>query len=296
MGTLIAWHYPTNLFLRLADHTYVTCGNGSVRWSCWGGKQGGSALRQGGGSTNRANAIAEPDERAGITCYLINGVCHQAANRILSPAGVTVHGAKGYYVSEALYGTYGRPRGFLGMCKAPFHRHDHVDGDLQACGEGEERVHFEAEEAGAVEKMAALPPDDAGYRRYLERVTGLYAEADMKALTVEPEQSKGFQMRLFEALVDYKLGASFMASKTGSQIMTIRDETETQRTPIESSLEAGEMSASEFLERYNALTVQFQHNLGNLLGADEYQRLLELSPDDTVVLGDPEIIQSAYGE
>ena len=74
MGQLIAWHYRTTLFAKLADHTYVTCGDRGKAWSCWGGKQGGTILRQGTGSTEQANAIAGTNERAGITCYLIN-VC-----------------------------------------------------------------------------------------------------------------------------------------------------------------------------------------------------------------------------
>jgi hypothetical protein len=52
-------------------------------------------LGWGAGSTLRADAIAEPDERAGITCYAINGVCQQAAKRILLAApGMTVAGAQ----------------------------------------------------------------------------------------------------------------------------------------------------------------------------------------------------------
>jgi hypothetical protein len=83
MGELVAKAYPTNLFARLADHTYVECSTGGKAWACWGGKTGGHALGHGPASTMRADAIARPDEKANIKCYLINGVCHQAANRIL---------------------------------------------------------------------------------------------------------------------------------------------------------------------------------------------------------------------
>lgn len=96
MGTLMVMTYPTNLLAKAADHTYVQCGTGNKAWGCWGGNE----LRRGTGSTNRADKIAQPDEKAGIKCYLINGVCHQAANRILISAGITVRGARGYNVSE----------------------------------------------------------------------------------------------------------------------------------------------------------------------------------------------------
>ena len=51
MGTLIAKKYPTKLFLKAADHTYVECGTGGKAWSCWGGKTGGTAFNSGTGTT-----------------------------------------------------------------------------------------------------------------------------------------------------------------------------------------------------------------------------------------------------
>ena len=133
MGTLVAMRYATSLFADLADHTYVKCGTGAKAWSCWGGKTGGTELRRGVGSTNQADAIAESNERARISCYLINGVCHQAANRILFAASVTVRGARGYDVSEALFGTYGRPRGPFGTCRSPFNQNTGITGDMPQC-------------------------------------------------------------------------------------------------------------------------------------------------------------------
>ena len=133
MGTLIAMAYPTPLFANQADHTYVKCGTGKKAWSCWGGKSGGKVLRRSTGSTQRADKIAQPDEKAGIKCYLINGVCHQAANRILLPSRITVRGARGYSISEALFGTYGRVGHW--PCKSPFNQYKNVTGDLPQCVE-----------------------------------------------------------------------------------------------------------------------------------------------------------------
>ena len=130
MGVLVVKRYPVQGLADVADHTYVECGTGAQGWSCWGGKTGGTELRRGDGSTLRADQIAGANERGGITCYLINGVCHQAANRILLPASITVRGARGDQVSEALFGTYGRPSGVLGLCRAPFDQHTGTTGDL----------------------------------------------------------------------------------------------------------------------------------------------------------------------
>lgn len=133
MGTLVAMAYRTTLFAKQADHTYVQCGTGKKSWGCWGGKTGGHKLRLGTGSTKRSGTIAGKDEKAGIKCYLVNGVCHQAANRILLPAAITVRGARGYTISESLFGTYGR----VGVwpCNSPFNQYESVTGDLEECAE-----------------------------------------------------------------------------------------------------------------------------------------------------------------
>jgi len=58
-------------------------------------------------------------------------VCHQAANRILLPAWILVSGARGYSISQTLFGTYGR----VGVwpCSSPFRQYSGVSGDLPAC-------------------------------------------------------------------------------------------------------------------------------------------------------------------
>ncbi len=293
MGTLVAWRYPTVLFAKLADHTYVTCGNGGARWKCWGGDTGGTALRQGQGSTKRADAIAEPDGKAGITCYLINGVCHQAANRILMPAGITVRGAKGYYVSESMFGTYGRPRGFLGACKAPFHQHPNVSGELAECEEGTGGL--SDDESESVVAIESLEAESSDFQQYLGRVTAMYETAEMETLEVEAEQSQDFQLSLFSELVSFKLTSSFMDTKNASHALEIRGSVEQKRSPLEESLQAKEIAIEEFLEEHNRLTEEFQYDLANSLTADEYRSLLELEPGDVVILGDPDIMKEAYG-
>jgi hypothetical protein len=87
------------------DHTYVTSSCG-LTWGCFGRFLGGSTLCSGIGSSIIADCLSQPNATAGIR-YLGTGVCHQAANRILDSASVTVSGAKGYAWSTAAWGVYG---------------------------------------------------------------------------------------------------------------------------------------------------------------------------------------------
>lgn len=101
------------------EHTYVTSSNG-YSWNCWGRDKGGKEICRARGNARLANKIAQPqppDEGfailynnipcARIERYLIDGVCHQAANRILFPAKRLVDKAKGSVITCAWFGLYG---------------------------------------------------------------------------------------------------------------------------------------------------------------------------------------------
>lgn len=282
MGTLVAKHYRTPMFAKLADHTYVECGNGGKGWSCWGGKTGGAPLRQGQGSTMRADAIAGTKERAGITCYLINGVCHQAANRILLPARTTARGARGYGVSEALFGTYGRPRGFLGMCKAPFDQHPSVQGDLPECQAG-----------GPVPAPANARAGDSP--DYLDRVLDAYQSAETvltSARGFDADEWMGFQSRLFSLQVEHRLGG-VVQGRRGPVLLEIRRSFESARREFEEPFENDELGPAELREEFEKASEAFQNNVANALDAIEYQALLDAEPGDIVTLADPRVLDGA---
>lgn len=294
MGTLVAFRYPTQLFLKLADHTYVACGTLGKAWGCWGGKTGGTELRRAPGSTRRADAIAEPNERAGITCYLINGVCHQAANRILLPAGITVQGARGYSVSSALFGAYGRPRGILGFCRAPFDRHAGVGGDLDACIEAGRRD--DAEDTGAPGDTDGGDPRE---RAYLERSLRLYAGSEERLAAVSgTDEIVRFQLAQFDLFLEYKLGddprnREVVDGGAHGALMEIREKTEHERLAAEQRFAtSGDLDA--FRRDDDALTLQFQNQVGKVLDGARYAALLDLEKGDDVTLADPEILENAY--
>lgn len=307
MGSLIVKCYPTKLFANLADHTYVVCGTGRKAWACWGGKTGGTELRRGNGSTNRANAIAGANERGGIKCYLINGVCHQAANRILLPASITVRGARGYDVSEALFGTYGRPRGPLGTCRAPFDQHGGVVGDLPACAEPVPRA--AARKTRSSGPAAGAAPDLPQERKYLKGVLGIYAKvgaglqepdsasAQSKAPTREMAGSdlERFYLQLFMHKAKFHLGAALDKPMSG-RLRDIRLSAGRSLMKLEDWFTSGEMKAAEFVKAFDKETVLFQEAAANAMKVGPYKALFGLTPGDFVVLADPRIVKRAFAE
>lgn len=290
MGTLVVRHYPTKLFLKAADHTYVECGTGARGWGCWGGKAAGKFLRSANGSTRRADAVAQPNERAGITCYLVNGVCHQAANRILDHARITVDGARGYSLSVSLFGVLGRRNGFLGLCKAPFDEFPGVTGDLPAC------VGDTIQPSGA-DVGVSFNPGRRDYEdvRYLSEVRELYYRVNAEALENIGALAES-QMQHFRLLVNHKFGypQDRVSRLDYQRLMVAREQFETRRLDAEKMLaETGDGVA--FSRTFDELTLKFQDEVAQTLDGQAYFNLLNLPSDERIVLSDPDIVGEAYG-
>jgi len=101
-----------------ADHTYAIATHDKtgeeIIWKCGGSYQAGRELLNGEGDALPCDCISERGQvdpaglggLAGIR-YAVDGVCHQATNRILYPVGLEVKGAHAYDVSFYLYGRLG---------------------------------------------------------------------------------------------------------------------------------------------------------------------------------------------
>jgi hypothetical protein len=296
MGQLIAKHYPTKLAANAADHTYVECGTGARAWACWGGKTGGAVLRAGIGSTARADAIAEPDEKAGIACYLINGVCHQSANRILLPAGILVTGARGYNVSSALFGPYGRLRGALGLCRAPFNQHTGISGDLPECVGSMASLPDGESRPGSTRSRSrrSLRPAAPRVRAYQRDVLRLYSRAQhIAAADATDRDIEDFSVELFRRLIELHLGAR-VARRTQTQLADTRRSTERSRLHLEAYYVNREIDPATFVGEFNRETIVFQNSIAGVLNRRQYRQLFDLDPGETVVLADPDIVKVAF--
>lgn len=289
MGTLVVRHYPVK-GMKAADHTYVECGTGARGWGCWGGKTGGKFLRSATGSTKRADEVAKPNERAGITCYLINGVCHQAANRILDQSKITVDGAHGYSLSVSLFGVLGRKKGFFGLCKAPFDEFSAVTGDLPAC------VGDTIQPAGDDDGVS-FNPGRRDYEdvRYMSEVRDLYYRMNAEALE-SAEALFEDQMQHFRLFVNHKFGypQDRVRPSEYHRVMVARESFERRRLRAEERF-VETQDGLAFVQTFDELTLEFQDELVQALDGEAYFRLLNLRPDERIVLSDPDIVGEAYG-
>ncbi|WP_460415294.1 hypothetical protein [Pseudomonas sp. microsymbiont 2] len=274
MGTLVAKKYPTKLFLKAADHTYVECGTGGKAWGCWGGKTGGTAFNQGSGSTRRADMIAGPDGRAGIRRYLIDGVCHQAANRILTAANILVSGARGYALSVSIYGTYGR---------GTFDRHDDVTGDIPECVEKPRLMSstLVPEPAALPSEKALVRSNKAFYRRMQDKIT-------------TPQDALDFNMRAFDRLLDHL--PPLKLSETSRQgLIDAKFHVETMLFSLDHEQRLQNVEPAQLVEQINRMTLTFQDEAANALTPRQYEQVYGVSVDERLILADPDIVSQAFG-
>jgi hypothetical protein len=296
MGILVAKTYPTSLFARAADHTYVECSTGAIGWSCWGGKSGGTVLRSSTGSTVRANDIASQNERAGIACYLVNGVCHQAANRVLLPAGILVTGARGYAVSHAMFGTYGR----IGTrpCHAPFDRHPASSGDLPAC------IPMTARSPETAHVSTVADQLDWNYIRDELQLYAQHAElfapprspniASTGPFAVPRDSVEAFHLALFAHMVDYYLGPRIDAGLR-DRLLSIRRDIENRMLDAQAALAMREVSGSVYVDAIDEITIDFQSRTAEVMTDGQYETLFRLTKNEQVVVADRAITQLVFG-
>lgn len=283
MGKLIAKHYPTKLFLKAADHTYVECGTGAKSWSCWGGNSGGSSLNSGFGSTQRANAIAEPDERAGITRYLIDGVCHQAANRILLPAKILVSQARGYRLSSAIFGTYG---------KSPFDQCQDISGDLSECFSEQRKIKIPNElNPNENEDLKIISANLEVYNQYAKK--SYLKSSNLEGFT---QNYLNMQLDIFSSEVEIWCG-EFISNQQIKKLIEVKYEFEYNVLNQESNLLLDDAkSPIDFIRAFNKYTNEFQSGFADILNDEEYEQLLKLDRRERLSLIDPIALNIAYGE
>lgn len=264
---LIGYKVPAGFsWNKVADHTYVRSTDG-YSWNCWGSAEGGTAICYGQGSSAVANCIsihqpANPDftkECAGIRHYAIDGVCHQAANRILYPAGVIVDQAAGYWLSVTMFGTYGVD-------------HEEFSRRIRVCNEcgckdmkkGEKKVGSDTEISG----------DDGAKTKYLDNVNGLYMK-NKSSNSLHQDNEAGIMEILekeFELMATYRLGdvPACMAELHDAQKTML-----TEKAKIDDEFVNQKISQDAHAEKVNEVITAFSRRCAIILGEELYVKLFD---------------------
>lgn len=247
------------------DHTYVTSSD-NYRWNCWGRSDGGRILCQGEGDSAVANCLAQhqpPDgnlleECAGLEHYLIDGVCHQAANRILFPAGRIVDQAGGYSISSFLFGTYGR------SAQEWITRKQRCEAQCNLGKEG-------SMDQKSNEPSGKLDLEFAKMENFVNRITALH-DSERKTREASPESASstntllGNEMQIY---LDYKLNG---VPKNMDQLLALQQEMLAELSHITQPAKS-DADKREQEKKVGELMKKFTTRYKDVLDPDSYKTL-----------------------
>jgi hypothetical protein len=253
------------------DHVYADSDDGKL-WCCFGRDTEGSQICSGSGDSSVAECLSHPifhaspttttipgvSQYAGIV-YATTGVCHQAANRILHPAGILVEAARGYGISHFLYGAYGRgPWPQLVSC-----------GSLSVGG-------GPSSPSGGTKQM----PNDSKAARLFRKINDIYAQfragpsAVSEAATSEQE---------FRALADVNLGEGYDPEKI-SRVAHLQRELRDNQARLAAELDGKTITADEYVERLAALLSDTARACEEVLGSADFETLFGVPADSAADL------------
>lgn len=289
------------------DHTYVTSDNPSHAWPCWGRESGGTEICRGYGKYSVADCISQPNSWAGIV-YGVTGVCHQTANRILYPAGVTVSKAGGYWASHLAYGTYGTTSleffARLAICKASLStRALKSEASIEPL---DTEMRIQSSSIGGPEK------------EYLQRVGALYIEqiqtspifvsATMSeesssikksklesfSSTITMEEKSSLLGKELELMIGFRLGDNPDLQITESVLKQQSDFLK-EKGKTDNEFYNTDFSIEKYVKEVNDLFGDLLISLPDVLGKDEYQKIFDLPPlKEGFKLIDPDIAVEAH--
>jgi hypothetical protein len=271
----------------LLDHTYVTCGTGHC-WPCWGDCECGAIITTGTGSSAQAQCLSEPDGGAGIY-YGVTGLCHQTANRILWPAGITVSEAIGYFATEQAFCTYGtEASGWIAHRDACI---GHTGEIAQCTGEEDPERNPSSSWVDAVLSFIigwyeGLSGEEGPGGE--EEVGGAYARGEAPLPNLEL-LANVLELRVKHVLRDRA------SPKKVEALQSIQREVVSEKIPLDQSLFRRELSGREFADRVNGLINRGLLRATDAIDEADYVALYKLRPGAKITVVRPDVCELVYG-
>jgi hypothetical protein len=247
--------------LRFWDHTYATSDDGHI-WPCFGRSSGGSVVARGSGDSALADCLSRPIDMnkvppvfAGLK-YGLTGVCHQAVNRILYPAGITVAQARGYRFSFALYHQYG---------SGPW---PELAGCVTMVSKG-------GSELKASQRPARSTVSKSKDARLSRRVLGIYSQPRVFERLGSDENALALGREEFRALTDTYLGEDYDQAKV-AEVARLQQAMQLEQRTLARRFESGELDAETYLSSLNDLITRTFAQSEKVLGRADFAKLFGL--------------------
>jgi len=311
MGTINGHARPVvGLAGRFADHTSVTCsGVPRKHWVCCGVPPAGTIICSALGSTSKADCLSTPatalklNDTTGLL-YGVTGVCHQAANRILSAAGLLINNkCNGIKASVLMYGLAGlsipalKTRLFvkgrwitllalrkavkLGVAKDFIVKQNacfNISGDLTQCIPAVQGVNVPP-------PSLILPEFEA---KYLNSIFELLK--DKESLSDDDLHSDSMILLVTQGLIEDK------KEKLKFPILDLLNTILDKHTDIIAQFVEREIDTRRFVDALNENAINLQSRVLEIIGPKQYTKTMNAKPEEFYNVVDLKIAQKCYGK
>ncbi|MFA5826558.1 MAG: hypothetical protein WC825_11400, partial [Gallionellaceae bacterium] len=103
-----------------------------------------------------------------------------------------------------------------------------------------------------------------------------------------------FNIDLFDRQVKFRLGEDLR--KETRNLHLAKEAFELDHRHMVEEFKQKRALPAEFIKSFNKMTLKFQDDVATALNKVQYKKLLDLDRDEKIVLADPDIIKSLYGE
>jgi len=282
MGSVWAMVYPTNLALRLADHTYIsaidTNGN-TYDWLCFGKDADGedleNTLTEGNADLTTIGFMAsEPPCKWPLEYYLRIGVCHQCANRALYHTGKTVAASEGYDFFLSIYGTYGD----ASISESHTYSMENCL-DASPPWKGGPSSSALQKMAGEADREYPIGKESQLYRKYFQNNTPHALNQNQGDLYA------GYLDELFLMRIQKKMGEDF-STLTADQLVGIRNQYREYKSILDRETMQSRVSEIEMVTKYEKLFNDLADEYRSILTPLEFETLFDLDYTKAIELDD----------
>lgn len=270
MATLSGYSMPAAT-APMWDHVYANSDDGKS-WCCFGGDSGGQSICSGLGDSAFADCLSQPmyhetsasiavSRFAGVL-YGVDGVCHQAANRVLCPSGILVTQARGYGFSTLAYGTYGNHRSSWPELQKCASVHGGSGGIIGTVGSGR---------AGGSGGLAVLGDNKA--TQFSRKIRSIYAYIFYPVIGgPSPERVAEVPEQELAALAEMNLGEGYDRAKI-SQVAKIQRHFRDAQSQLARDVEVNRLTPTDYSNRLKSLLSETAASCERVLGPTDYLKL-----------------------
>jgi hypothetical protein len=274
MATLSGYSKPA-MAAPMWDHTYASTDDGKS-WCCFGSDNGGKQVCSDSGDSAFADCLSAPmyhecsatiavSRFAGIL-YGVHGVCHQAANRVLYPAGILVTKARGYGFSLLAYGTYGN--------------HSPTWPELQKCatihsGSGGVGGNIGGGSGGHLGGLAMQ--GDNKTAQFSRKIRSIYAQIFQPFIGGSSVGVAEVAEQELSALAEMNLGEGYDRGKI-SQVAKIQRHFRDVQSQLARDVEVNKLTPNDYSNQLKYLLSETASACERVLGSADYLRLFGVPP------------------